>query len=259
MVIFPPSTSLRRACWDDERCSRTVEHHEYGEKRRRKEILTGLLPLSNVVDGYSVQQTVDSGASDDRSSVESDTSEEGRNVLDDGNLQRDGKGLVLTLLEELSETGSSVKEETGGGIEIGSELGERGDISVLGQVELERSSDGLHDLWSGERRQEVISRTQKLESRGGRTDLGLSGGTDSGYGKSDVDSRSYSLEEELGLSKRESQFLFPLDKLRISHLEEDLSIAVAEEGCQQRYDKRRAISGEREKSYVIEITLVGLE
>jgi hypothetical protein len=35
---------------------------------------------------------------------------------DDGNLDLNGKGLVLTLLEELDQPGSTVEEETGGGI-----------------------------------------------------------------------------------------------------------------------------------------------
>lgn len=93
----------------------------------------GSLPLSDIVDGDSVQETVDTS-------------------VDDGDLDLDSQGLVLSLLEELSETGTTVEEETSGGIEIGSELGEGGDITVLGKVELEGSSDGLHDLETRKRR-----------------------------------------------------------------------------------------------------------
>ena len=63
--------------------------------------------------------------------------------------QAEGAHVVLALLEELRKTGSTVKEEAGRGVEVGSELGERGDITVLGEVELEGSSNGLHDLESG--------------------------------------------------------------------------------------------------------------
>ena len=53
---------------------------------------------------------------------------------------------------------------------------EGGDLSELSEVELEGSSDGLHDLGLGSR-------------------------SDSGDGKSDVNRRSDSLEEELGLQE----------------------------------------------------------
>ena len=48
--------------------------------------------------------------------------------------------------EELSETGTTGQEETGGGIEIGTELSECSNFTVLGEVELERTSKLLHDL-----------------------------------------------------------------------------------------------------------------
>lgn len=83
---------------------------------------------------------------------------------------------LLTLLEELGETRSTSEEETGRGIEIGTELGERGNITVLGEVELERTSDRLHDL-------------------------GLGGRSDTRDGKTDVDGRSDTLEEELSLQE----------------------------------------------------------
>lgn len=54
----------------------------------------------------------------------------------EGNHDLGRDGLVLALLEELSETRSSREEESGRGIEIGSELGESGNLSELGEVEL---------------------------------------------------------------------------------------------------------------------------
>lgn len=38
--------------------------------------------------------------------------------VDDGDLDLSGEGLVLALLEELSETSTTVEQEAGGGIEI---------------------------------------------------------------------------------------------------------------------------------------------
>jgi hypothetical protein len=64
---------------------------------------------------------------------------------------------VLGLLEQLGETGTTVEEVAGRGVEVGTELGESGDLTVLGEVELERTGDRLHEL-------------------------GLGGGTDTGHG-----------------------------------------------------------------------------
>lgn len=55
----------------------------------------------------------------------------------------------LALLEELSETRTTRQQEAGRGVEVRTELGERGDITVLGEVQLERTGDSLHDLFSG--------------------------------------------------------------------------------------------------------------
>lgn len=71
---------------------------------------------------------------------------------------------------------SSGKQESGGSIKIGTELSESGNLSVLGEVELEGSGNGLHDLGLGSR-------------------------SDSGDGKTDVNSRSDSLEEKLSLQE----------------------------------------------------------
>lgn len=71
---------------------------------------------------------------------------------------------------------TTVKGLLGGGIQIGTELGESSDLTVLGQEELERTSDLLHSL--------------KLGS-----------GSDTGDGKTDVNGWADTLVEELGLQE----------------------------------------------------------
>jgi hypothetical protein len=88
----------------------------------------------------------------------------------------DGHGDVLLLLEELSELLSSVKELLGGSIEIGTELGESGDLTILGELELEGTGELLHGL-----------------------DLG--GRSDAGNGETNVDCGTDTLMEELGLEE----------------------------------------------------------
>ena len=83
---------------------------------------------------------------------------------------------VLLLLEELSELLTSVEELLGGSIKIRTELGEGSDLSVLSEIELHGTGDLLHGL-----------------------DLGS--GTDSGYGKTDVNGWSDTLVEELSLQE----------------------------------------------------------
>jgi hypothetical protein len=61
-------------------------------------------------------------------------------------------------------------------LQIGTELGKGSDFSVLGEVELQGTSDGFHEF-------------------------GLGGGTDSRDGKTDVDCGSDTLKEELGLQE----------------------------------------------------------
>ena len=48
--------------------------------------------------------------------------------------------------EELSETGTAREQEAGRRVEVRTELGERRDLTVLGEVQLERTSELLHDL-----------------------------------------------------------------------------------------------------------------
>jgi hypothetical protein len=120
----------------------------------RKEVR---LPLEDLGDGDVVEVTVDTSK-------------------DEGNHLVDGHGLVLLLLEELSETLTTVEGLLGGGIEIGSELGEGGNLTVLGQEELEGTGDLLHGLE-------------------------LSGRADTRHRQTDVDGRTDTLVEELGLQE----------------------------------------------------------
>jgi len=82
----------------------------------------------------------------------------------------------LFLLEELGELLTSVKELLGGGIEIGTELSEGGNLSVLSELELEGTGKHLHGL-------------------------DLSGGSDSGDGETDVNGWADTLVEELSLEE----------------------------------------------------------
>ena len=88
----------------------------------------------------------------------------------------DSHGHVLLLLEELGQFLTSVKELLGGSIQIGAELSESGDLTILGELELEGTSKLLHGL-----------------------DLG--GGADTRDRKTDVDGGADTLMEELGLEE----------------------------------------------------------
>lgn len=96
--------------------------------------------------------------------------------VEDANLLLSDHGNVLLLLEELSELLTSVEEVLGGSVEIGTELSEGGDFSVLGKLELERTGDLLHGL-----------------------DLGS--GTDTGHRETDVNGGADTLVEELSLQE----------------------------------------------------------
>jgi hypothetical protein len=109
----------------------------------------------------------------------------------------DGKGLVLALLEELGKTGTTVEEETGRGVEVGTELGEGGDITVLSEVKLEGTGNGLHDLCNRKKQGQY----QEEGEESGRTNLGLGGRSDTGDGKTDVNRGTDTLEEELSLQE----------------------------------------------------------
>jgi len=96
--------------------------------------------------------------------------------IEDADLLLSGDGNVLLLLEELSELLTSVEEMLGGSVEIRAELGEGGDLSVLGKLQLERTGDLLHGL-----------------------DLGC--GTDTGHRQTDVNGWADTLIEELSLQE----------------------------------------------------------
>jgi hypothetical protein len=109
-------------------------------------------------------------ACDELVQVTTDTS------VKDGDLLFSGDGNVLLLLEEFSELLTSVKELLGGSIEIGTELCEGGNLTILSKLELEGTSDLLHGL-------------------------DLSGGTDTGYRETDVNGGADTLVEQLGFQE----------------------------------------------------------
>jgi len=115
------------------------------------------LPSENLGNWYLVKVTVDTG-------------EDERNHLVDGHWG------VLLLLEKLGKSLTTVQGLLGGGIQVGTELGEGGNLTVLGQEKLEGTSDLLHGLE-------------------------LSGGTDTGDRKTDVDGWTNTLVEEFGFQE----------------------------------------------------------
>mmetsp|Transcript_12568 Transcript_12568/g.16807 ORF Transcript_12568/g.16807 Transcript_12568/m.16807 type:complete len:216 (+) Transcript_12568:193-840(+) len=84
--------------------------------------------------------------------------------------------LILSLLEKLVKTDSTVKLLLGGRVKIGTEFGESSDLTVLSKLELHGTSNGL----------------------GG---LVLGGGTDTGHRETDGNSRALTLVKELGLKE----------------------------------------------------------
>ena len=136
------------------------------------------LPGENLVDWDVIEESVDTGE-------------------DEWNHLVDGHWGVLLLLEELGQlyveislciclggvpclgstyTLTTVKGLLGGSIQIGTELGEGGDLTVLSQKELQGTGDLLHGLQLG-------------------------GGSDTGDGKTDVNRWADTLVEELGLQE----------------------------------------------------------
>mmetsp|Transcript_583 Transcript_583/g.947 ORF Transcript_583/g.947 Transcript_583/m.947 type:complete len:334 (-) Transcript_583:939-1940(-) len=96
--------------------------------------------------------------------------------VQDADLLLDGHGHVLLLLEDLDELLTSSELLLGGGIKIGAELGESGDLTVLGELELQGTGDLLHGL-------------------------NLGGGADTGHGETDIDGGADTLMEELSLEE----------------------------------------------------------
>jgi len=85
-------------------------------------------------------------------------------------------GHILLLLEELGELGAPVEQLLGSGVEVGAELGEGGDLSVLSQLEFEPARHSFHGL-------------------------DLRGGTHSRHRETDVDRRADALVEKLSLQE----------------------------------------------------------
>jgi hypothetical protein len=88
----------------------------------------------------------------------------------------------LLLLEELGKTLTTAEGLLGSSVQVGTELGESGNLTVLGQEELQGTSDLLHGL-----------------------DLGS--GTDTGDRETDVNGGADTLVEELTLQEDLSVFL----------------------------------------------------
>ena len=86
-------------------------------------------------------------------------------AVDDGDLVLNGHGHILALLQQLCQPDTPVQQLLGGSVKIGTELGESGDLTVLGELELHGTGDLLHGL-------------------------GLGSGADPGHGQTDVDGRS---------------------------------------------------------------------
>uniref|UniRef100_A0A182SVP3 Uncharacterized protein n=1 Tax=Anopheles maculatus TaxID=74869 RepID=A0A182SVP3_9DIPT len=97
-------------------------------------------------------------------------------AVDDGDLLLDGHRHILSLLEQLGQAHTTVQQLLGGGIQIRTELGERSDLTVLGQLQLHRTGDLLHGL-------------------------GLGSGTDARHGQTDVNGRPDTLVEQLSLQE----------------------------------------------------------
>jgi len=116
-----------------------------------------LLPVNNLGNRELVKETVNTSK-------------------DNWDLSLNGERSVLGLLEKFGKTGTTVQQELGGGIQIGTELSEGSDFTVLGKEKLEGTSNLLHGL-------------------------SLGSGNDTGDGKTDVNSGTDTLEEEFGFQE----------------------------------------------------------
>src|SRR5690606_10683067 len=72
----------------------------------------------------------------------------GRRV-DDEHLALERERRILTLLEELGQTGAAVQRTLRGGVEVRTELREGRQFAVLGEREAQRTGDRLHRLGLG--------------------------------------------------------------------------------------------------------------
>ena len=62
-------------------------------------------------------------------------------AVDDCDLFLNSHGYVLALLQKLSQPDTTVQQLLGGSVQIGTELGESGDLTILGQLQLHGTSD----------------------------------------------------------------------------------------------------------------------
>ena len=97
--------------------------------------------------------------------------------------------------QELGQTSATGEQEAGGSIEIGTELGEGSNFTVLGKVKLQRTGELLHDLAANSKGKREEMAQPKLYY------LRLGGRSDTGDGETDVDGRTNTTEEELGLQE----------------------------------------------------------
>jgi hypothetical protein len=116
-----------------------------------------LLPVNNLGNGKLVKETVDTSK-------------------DNWDLSLNGERSVLGLLEKFGETSTTVQQELSGRIQIGTELSESSDFTVLGKEKLEGTSNLLHSL-------------------------GLGSGTDTRDRKTDVNGGTDTLEEEFSFQE----------------------------------------------------------
>ena len=72
-------------------------------------------------------------------------------LFDDSDLLLDGHGHVLGLLQQLSQSNTSVLQLLDGDIKNRSKLSESWDLSALGQLKFHGTSDLLHGLGLGSR------------------------------------------------------------------------------------------------------------
>ena len=93
-------------------------------------------------------------------------------TVDDGDLVLYRHWHVLALLQQLCQPDTPVQQLLGGSVKIGTELGESGDLTVLGQIKFHGSGNLFHSLHLG-------------------------GGSDTGDGKTDVNGGTDTLKVNL--------------------------------------------------------------
>ena len=97
-------------------------------------------------------------------------------TVDDGDLVLNRHWHVLALLQQLGQPDTPVQQLLGGSVKVGTKLGESSNLTVLGELELHGTGNLLHRLGLGSR-------------------------ADTRHRETDVDGRSDTLVEQLGLQK----------------------------------------------------------